>query len=188
MKKLVVPIFLFMFFASCVALKQKKSETYYFKHETAINEILQLFKGLYKTQPLSLGFSSRSFKSIGVEINTDTVRYVINNDQSINLFYLGLETFQYDTIALRKIYQKMYDIKALWIGRSHYYYEGRQQELTFLSFRSVMFGNPFLDRQYYALLFLDEKNVDPEKEKAIAAAGFKKVKGNIYYTIADNFR
>jgi hypothetical protein len=188
MKKIVYLILILMLFASCMALKQKKSEDYYFKNEAAINEILQLFKGLNKTQPLSLGFSSRSFKSIGVEINTDTVRYVINNDQSLNLFYLGLETFKYDTIALRKIYQKMYDIKALWIGKSHYYYEGRQQELTFLSFRSVMFGNPFLDRRYYALIFLDYKNIDPEKENAIAAAGYKKVKGNIYYTIADNFR
>jgi len=179
---------LFLLLSSCVALKQKKSADYYYKNEKNIKEILKLYKGLYRTQSFPLGFRGRSFKHVGMGIKTDTVRYALNNELSQKTFLYAIHEFNYDTTNLLKLFVKMHEIKCIWLGTEQFYYKGKEEEVVFLSFRSVKFGNPFLDRKYYMLVLFDPAFITPETELAIIKHGYKKVKGQIYYTIAEKFR
>ncbi|MFX8516206.1 hypothetical protein ABTM14_19780, partial [Acinetobacter baumannii] len=79
---------LLMFF-SCVA-PQRKSEKYYYENENAIKRVVAQYDSLYKTKPLSIGFSDRSFKYITIEVETDTIRYAFNNETG--------EAYLYQTI------------------------------------------------------------------------------------------
>ncbi|MGL6269191.1 MAG: hypothetical protein ACRC2O_14765 [Chitinophagaceae bacterium] len=188
MKSLVTLLILGIILHSCVSTKEKKSSKYYFENENAIQEILKVYKELYRHQPFSLGFSDRSFDHIAMDIITDTVRYALHNEQNMDRFREAIYTFKYDTVALRKMYYKMFDIKCIWLGTADFYYREKKEEIVFLSFRSVRFGNPFLDRKYYNLVLFDPLFINEETNKLIEAAGFKKVKNEIYFKIMGKFR
>jgi hypothetical protein len=188
MKSLSGFLFIIVLLYSCAASREKKSAKYYFENEKSIQEILKLYKDQYRIQPFSLGFSDRSYDHIGVDIITDTVRYALHNRQNMDLFREAVYAFKYDTVALRKMYYKMFDIGCIWVGTADYYYKGKQEEVVFLSFRSVRFGNPFLDRKYYHLVLFDPRLINDETNKLIEDAGFKRVKNEIYFKIMGKFR
>jgi hypothetical protein len=175
-------------FSSCAASKEKKTGKYYYENEKDIQEIISLYKGLYNHQPFSLGFSDRSYEHVGMDIITDTVRYAIDNLQSMDIFREAVYLFNYDTVSIRKLYKKMYDIKCIWVGTTDTYYKGKKENVIFLTFRSVRFGNPFLDRKYYSLVIFDPKFINEETDRIIREDGFKKVKNEIYFKIGEKFR
>jgi hypothetical protein len=174
--------------SSCAASKEKKTGKYYFENEQAIQEIISIYKGLYKHQPFSLGFSDRSYEHIGMDIITDTVRYAIDNLQSMQIFREAVYAFEYDTVEIRKLYKKMYDIKCIWIGTSDIYYKGKREDVIFMTFRSVRFGNPFMDRKYYTLVIFDPRFINAETDRLIREVGYKNVKNEIYFNIIERFR
>ena len=151
-------------FSSCASSKQRKTDKYYFENEQNIQEIVSLYKGLYNHQPFSIGFSDRSYEHIGMDIITDTVRYAVDNLQSMQIFREAVYIFKYDTVALRKLYRKMYDIKCIWLGTTEIFYKGKEEDVIFLTFRSVRFGNPFLDRKYYTLVIFDPQCSSTRKQ------------------------
>jgi hypothetical protein len=188
MKPLIYGLVAAVFFSGCVASREKKTDKYYFEYEKEIKEIITLYKGLYNHKPFSIGFSDRSYEHVGMDIITDTVRYAIDNLQSMEIFREAVFVFNYDTVAIRKLYKKMYDIKCIWIGTTDIYPNGKREDVIFLTFRSVRNGNPFLDRKYYALLIYNPGSIDAEMELEIQKAGYKKVKNEIYFGIVERFR
>jgi maltoporin len=185
MQKIVYTFFLFIL-ASCTA--EKKSASYYHKHEKEINEIKRLYAKLYETQPFTAGFSDKSFKYEGIDIRTDTVRYAMDNSESKEMFFKAVYAFNYDTVMLRLLYNKMKNIKSIWIGKQDIYYKGKKEYVTYLSFKSVLIGNPMLDNKYYMLVFFDPEFINPETTKAIEKLGYKKITNVIYFNIASHFR
>jgi hypothetical protein len=123
-----------------------------------------------------------------MDIITDTVRYAVDNIQSMQIFREAVYMFKYDTVALRRLYQKMYDIKCIWLGTTEIFYKGKKEDVIFLTFRSVRFGNPFLDRKYYTLVIFDPRFINPETDRLIREVGYKNVKNEIYFNIIGKFR
>lgn len=175
-------------FGSCVSMKEKKSAKYYFQHEEKINGILENYTELYKQQAFNLGFSDRDYSHIGMDIITDTIRYAIDNQLRSTVIKEAVTAFGYDTLKMRKLYMDMYDIRCIWLGRDDIYRQGQKSMVTYLSFRSVAFGNPFLDRKYYTLVFFDPADLNDDLKADLAKQGFKNVKGAIYFGIMGKFR
>lgn len=188
MKPLIYGLVAVIFFSGCVASRERKTDKYYLEHEKDIEEIITLYRGLYKHLPFSIGFSDRSYEHVGMDIITDTVRYAIDNLQSMEIFREAVYVFDYDTVAIRRLYKKMFDIKCIWVGTTDTYYKGRREDVIFLTFRSVRNGNPFLDRKYYALLIYNPGSINAEMELEIQKAGYKKVKNEVYFGIVGRFR
>ena len=188
MRKLAYITLMAALFSSCAASKEKKTDKYYYENEKDIQEIISIYKGLYNHQPFSLGFSDRSYEHIGIDIITDTVRYAIDNLQIMHIFREAVYAFKYDTVSIRKLYKKMFDIKCIWIGTTEIYYKGKKKDVIFLTFRSVRFGNPFLDRKYYTLVIFDPRFINEETNRLIREAGYKNVKNEIYFSIIEKFR
>jgi hypothetical protein len=175
-------------FSSCAASKEKKTDKYYYENEKDILEIVSLYKGLFNHQPFSLGFSDRSYDHIGMDIITDTVRYAVDNLQSMDKFREAVYLFKYDTVSIRKLYLKMYAIRCIWVGTTEIFYKGQKEDVMYLTFRSVRFGSPFLDRKYYTLAIFDPRFINEETDRLIREAGYKKVKNEIYFNIIEKFR
>jgi hypothetical protein len=173
---------------ACASLKEKKSSKYYFQHEKKIGEILVNYDSLYKQQAFNLGFSERDYSRIGLDIITDTIRYALTNQQRSDAIKEAVRTFGYDTVKLRKLYTDLYDIRAIWLGRDHLYHKDQKSMVTYLSFRSVAVGNPFLDRKYYALVMLDPAALDDDLKNILARQGYTHIKDNIYFSIIGRFR
>lgn len=185
-----IPVFLLacLLLASCIASRERKSGKYYMQHEAEIQQMLTLYRQLYRHQPFTIGFSNRDFRYVGVDVITDTVRYSINNEESMEYFRETIEGFRYDTAALFTLYRKMYAIKCIWMGTADFFYDGQEEIATFLSFRSVRFGNPFLDRKYYNLVIFDPAFIIPRTDSMIRQQGFTRIKDEVYFKIMGRFR
>ena len=173
---------------SCVSMKEKKSAKYYFQNETKITEVINRYEELYKQQPFNLGFSERDYSNVGLDIITDSIRYSITNQQRTDAIQKAVLAFGYDTVKLRKLYIDLYEIRAIWLGRDEMYYHDKKSIVTFLSFRSVAVGNPFLDRKYYTLIFFDTSQIDDNFKIMLDSQGFRQIKDNIYFNIMGKFR
>lgn len=174
--------------AACAPRGAKKSQRFYEKNQASIAQAFQLYAQLYKTQPLSLGFNDRNFKYKAIEIKTDTVRYVLNNEQSSYIFPMAIEAFRYDTVQLHALYDTLHSLRCFWMGADKAYGKDRAYNVYFLSFGSVQGGNPFLDREYYNLVWIDPLFFTENPNLDLVRKGFNRIKGNVFYTITDHYR
>ena len=189
MKQLLLAILgAWLILCGCVSSREKKSARYYDEHEQEIREIRALYNRLYQHQPFNIGFSKRDFSYVGMDIITDTMRWALNNQFGLDDFKAAVEGFRYDTTALISLYQKLRKIECIWLGTDDMYFQGEAYPVVFLSFRSVRFGNPFLDRKYYTLLLLDPDRATPALDSVVLAAGFHPVRQKVYFKIMDRFR
>lgn len=183
----ILPLIL-VFLTGCVSLREKKSSKYYFEHEKQIINIVNHYHDLYKTQPFNLGFSERDYSKIGMDIITDSMRYAVTNQQFSEAIGETVRAFRYDTVKLRKLYFDLYAIRAIWIGKDEIYYQKKKSLITYLSFRSVAVGNPFLDRKYYTLVMFEPAELDEEFKSVLQKRGFNNIKENVYFKIMGRFR
>lgn len=172
----------------CVSMREKKSSKYYIEHEKQIADILNNYNDLYSTQPFNLGFSERDYSKIGMDIFTDTMRYAVTNQLLSDAIRETVRAFRYDTIKLRQLYTDLYGIRVIWLGKDKLYYQNRTSEVTYLSFRSVAGGNPFLDRKYYTLVMFDPATLTDEFNAILRTQRFSHIKGNVYFKIMGRFR
>lgn len=173
---------------ACAPKGAKKSQRFYFKNEQSIVKIFGLYADLYRTQPLSLGFNDRAFKFPAIEIKTDTQRYVLNAEQSSYIFPMAVEAFKYDTLALRQLYDSLRSLRCFWMGADKAYGKTKSYNVYFLSFGSVQGGNPFLDRKYYNLVWIDPLFFKENPDIDLSRKGFTRVKDNIFYAITGHYR
>jgi hypothetical protein len=173
---------------SCVSMKERKSEKFYLQNRETIKSILSTYDSLYAYIPFNIGFSDRGFTKVGMDIITDTVRYAITNLQSVELFRRTIQGFHFDSARIRGLYEDLYSIKCIWLGKADFYFRGNRELLTYLSFKSVASGNPFLDRKYYTLVFFEPGLIQEEMYEKIASAGFKRIDTDIYFGILGKFR
>jgi hypothetical protein len=172
----------------CVSMREKKSAKYYFEHEKKIEGVLNNYNDLYKTQPFNLGFSERDYSKIGIDILTDSIRYAMTNQQYSDAIRETVVAFGYDTARLRRLYTDLYEIRSIWLGKDEIFHKGGTSQVTYLSFRSVAGGNPFLDRKYYTLVIFDPVVLDEELRSTLIKQGFSPIKGNVYFKIMGRFR
>ncbi|TAF52690.1 MAG: hypothetical protein EAZ62_05680 [Sphingobacteriia bacterium] len=177
-----------LLFSACAPKGAKKSQRFYLKNEKSIAKTFQLYADLYHTQPLSLGFNDRSFKYPALEIKTDTQRYVLSTEQSSYIFPLAVEAFKYDTIKLRQVYDSLRSLRCFWMGADKAYGKEKSYNTYFLSFGSVIDGNPFLDRKYFNVVWIDPMFLKENPEMDPSRKGFYKIKNNVYYAIMDHYR
>lgn len=173
---------------SCATLKEKKSGEFYLQNQNAIKRIILNYDSLYAHIPFNIGFSDRGYTKVGMDIITDTVRYAVTNLQSEELFKRTIEGFHFDPTRIRALYTDLFSIKCIWLGKADYYHQGQRRLLTYLSFRSVAAGNPFLDRKYYTLLFFEPGFLKEEMNDRLSKTGFKKIDTDVYFSILGRFR
>ena len=137
---------------------------------------------------LTWGSVKGDYSNIGMDIFTDTMRYAVTNQQLPDAIRKTARAFRYDTIKLRQLYTDLYGIQAIWIGKDKMYYQNRTSEVTFLSFRSVAGGNPFLDRKYYTLVMFDSALLNDEFNTILQRQRFNHIKDNVYFKIMGRFR
>lgn len=183
------------FFVSCIGTSERKSADYYNENKQTITEIRQLYEDLYKQQPFSAGFSDKSFTYYVVEVNTDTVRYIYNTASSTQQLYSTVLRFNYDTIKLKELGEKMHTIKCLWLSKSFFYVDGERENVTFLSFRSVDLNKKFVENKYYILVFLPHPIATLPHPIATADTGnsikngeLVKIDSLVYFMIGSGFK
>ncbi|MGZ8551582.1 MAG: hypothetical protein ACXWV2_13010, partial [Chitinophagaceae bacterium] len=71
----IIPFIFLCFFLSCSNSK-KFTQNYYRENETTLQSIRQRFKELYDKHPFSLELKDKKLNNIGMEIHTDSIKYI----------------------------------------------------------------------------------------------------------------
>lgn len=171
-----------------MAYRVKKSEKYYQQHEADIHALLTRFRSLNQQLPFTIGFSDRHHRHIGMDIRTDTLRYALNNEFGMDNYLRRIAGFGYDTLAILDLQRRMYETQCIRIGATDIFYRGTGDDVVILSFRSVVFGNPFLDRKYYNLIAFEPGYIDATTDSLVRKQGYRHVKDEIYFKIMGTFR
>ena len=187
-KILAFSLFMLAGLSSCYTTSGRKSAAYYEKNQLKINTIRMLYDSLYKHQPFSIGFTDRSFKYYVMEVTTDTLRSIYNNEISEKQLFETISRFSYDTSMLRQLSTTMKEIECLWIDKASFYLDEKKDTVTFISFRSVNFNKPFVENKYYILLFLREKLEHPYIQNRVKKGELIRINDLVYFMIGNKFR
>ena len=190
MKNLLVISFAFFVtaFSSCMSSKNRKSSNFYQEHKTEIDDLRNTYDQLYTHLPFSAGFTDKSHKYYVMEVKTDSVRYIFNSEK--NRVQLGevIRKFEYDTTKLRSLSYLLKNTNCLWLSKSSFFIDGKRETVTYLSFRSALTDNPFVENKYYILIFLPHPITSPEINKRVQKGDLVKIDDLVYYTIGNRYR
>ena len=183
--KLIVAILLMMVMQmSCSP--ERKSVSYYRENKSEINELKNEYDALYKHQPFSAGFTDKTFKYYVMQITTDTLRAIYNNEKRKDELWQNVLRFDYDTVALKKMARRMEKIKCLWVGKTDHYFGAKREVFTYISFQSA--DKAFRENKYYVLILPDRKIDYPEIEEQIRKGKLVKVDSLVYFTTTNKYR
>ena len=175
-------------FLGCSTPKRHKSGRYYLQHQATLEQVRHDFDTLYQHQPLSIGFTDKSFKYYFVEFTTDTLRMVYNNASGAAHLRQTLQQFGYDTVRFYRLVDQMKQAQCIWLDKVYRYFQHQQAGFTYLSFGAVAAEKPFVENKYYVLIFPDKKVPLTALTNRVRRGDLMAINDSVYYSISNRFR
>jgi len=173
-------------FPSCHPTK-KFTANYYKEHEASLLEIRQEYKKLYDQRPFSLEFRDRQFQKLGLEILTDSIKYIYNFDIRNNNLTDTLKKYHFDETGVTGLVKKMQAAQCTWITNLDYYENRERKQLVFISIRHKDLATNKSEK-YFTLAFFDNRQPFDEKQRLLDKTNRKNIRsinGEIFYRIND---
>lgn len=183
--------------ASCSHSK-KFTETYYKENEEILQSIRTRYKQLYEKHPFSLEIKDQDFQQIGIEIITDTIRYIYSfNDEPALLD--TLIRYNFDVKEMSTLINDMQRVHCTWITNLDYYENREAKYLVFISIRNSKLKAFLKSEKYFTLAYFDRRQYYDEKGRLLDKVDRKtlhKINGSIFhklnervcYSLRGNFR
>jgi hypothetical protein len=175
------------------------STKYYYENQKVLDKMEETYKALSPAHPFSLAFTSRDFKTVAVEIITDTLSYIYDFGVDEPRLYDTLVAYHLNAPKVIKLVQQMQAIRCAWINNYDYYVDGKKNNLIFMSIKPVALKAPFAEAKYYILTYfqqpqyfdgegrlLDKKTV--RRLRKINGEVFRRINDKVCYTISKKFR
>jgi hypothetical protein len=184
-------------FVSC-SYSRKFTETYYAENEEVLQSIMTRYKALYEKHPFSVEIKDKNFAQIGLEIITDTIKYIYSFDHEPALIDT-LERYNFDVQAVSTLINDMQRVHCTWVTNLDYYEKGQEKYLVFISIRDKKLKAFLKSEKYFTLAFFDSKQTFDEKGRLLDKVDRKnifKINGGVFfklndrvcYSVAGNFR
>jgi len=165
-----------------------------------LNSIETSYKIFYRQKPFALQFTDRTFKTVSIDIMTDSLKYVyvfgLNEKERMNdtLLKYGL-----NLSGVRKLITEMKSIKCTWINNLDYYVDAKKRDMIFMSIRQKSLNLPFVSPKYYILAYFatpqyfDEQGrlLDGRKLRRLRKIHgdiFQRINDKVCYTVSKSFR
>jgi hypothetical protein len=172
----------------CFGRGQRKSADYYQQHANELQLIKRRFDSLYSIQPLSIGFTDKSFKNYFSEFTTDTVRWVYNNETGADSLAVLFSKVGYPPEVFDSILFSMRNVRCYWIDKVKRYVEGKPAYFTYLSFGSVPINKPFVENKYYVLIFPEGNIALKAIKQRLLRGGIIAINDSVFFSISNRFR
>ncbi len=199
--KNIVYICLFFISSLQVSCSYSKAFTkkYYSKNEEQLQLINTNFKKLYKGHPFSLELKDKQLQTIGLEIHTDTVRYIYTFQLDEPYLLDTLVKYKLDVKIVSELINAMQKTGCTWVSNIDYYENYEKKYLLFMSVRSKRLEAFLKPEKYYTLIFFEEPQpydtkgrlidkADKKNNRRINDQVFHKVTEKVFYAITDNYR
>lgn len=184
--------------SSCT-YSRKFTNEYFQENETRLESIRKRYKALYEKNPFSLELKDPQLNRIGLEIHTDSVRYVYTFRTDEPYLIDTLYKYNYDVKAISELINDMQQAHCTWITNLDYYERRQRKYMVFLSVRHKKLNSFLRPEKYFTLAFFDESQVSdekgrlmdnefPDKVRKINSSTFRKLKDMVFYALSKQFR
>lgn len=192
-------VFLFSGLTLSCSYSKKFTQNYYRDNETTLQFIRQHFEELYDKNPFSLELKDRKLNRIGMEIHTDSIKYIYSFRTDEPFLLDTLHKYQFDVKAMSELINDMQKAHCTWITNLDYYEKRQKKFLVFISVRDKKLDAFLRPEKYFTLVFFnqpqpfDEKgrlldNEDLEKKRKINGSIFRRINDKVYYALSSQFR
>lgn len=175
------------------------SRRYYFENEKALDRIEETYKALYPMGPFNIGFTSRDFKTVSLEIITDTLSYIYEFNIDEPRLTDTLEAYNLNSSKIKTLIKEMHDIRCTWITYSDYYVDEKKNHLILMSIKPVALKAPFSYSKYYVLTYFPQPQYfDKEgrlldkrtrrRLRKINGDVFRRINSKVCYAVTGHFR
>ncbi len=175
------------------------STKYYYQNQKVLDKIEETYKALSPLHPFTVAFTSRDFKTVSVEIITDTLSYIYEFGVDEPRLSDTLVAYHMNAPKVIRLIQQMQAIRCAWIKNYDYYVDGKKNVLVFMSIKPVALKAPFAYAKYYILTYfalpqyfdtegrlLDKKKL--HRLRKINGDVFRRINDKVCYTISGKFR
>ncbi len=194
-KYLLLPVLVPLLY-SCAATNVNK---YYIEHQMLLDSIERSYKEQYKINPFSIAFTNKSFTAVGIEILTDSLKYIYDFGVNEERMKDTLIKYRMSVPGVTNLIRTMQSIRCIWINNLDYYENDVKNSLVYMSIRSKPLNVPFTNKQYYILTYFnrpqyyDEKGrlLIGRKERRIRKINndvFRRINDMVCYTVSNLFR
>jgi hypothetical protein len=146
----------------CIALAllscssgKKFTESYYKENETILLSMKHRFKQQYDEHPFSLEIKDKKFKQVGLEIITDSIRYIYNFPVDDLSLTDTLQKYKFNAVLVTAIIHDMQKTHCTWLTNLDYYEKLEKKYLVFASVRHRKLESVFRKDKYFTLAFFD---------------------------------
>ena len=146
---------------------RKFTRNYYTENEKTINDIRDRYTRLYDAHPFSLELKDRYLRRIGLEIITDSIKYIYAFNLNEPYLTDTLRKYNFDINAIGDLIIDMQKAHCTWITNLDYYEKRNRKELMFISVRHKALESFLKPEKYFTLaLFNEPQPVDEKKRLA----------------------
>lgn len=199
LNKKIIPILTLctVLFISCSP--KTISTKYYYQNEKALDRIEESYKALYLKGPFNVGFTDRDFKTVLLEIITDTLSYIYEFDINESQISDTLAAYNLDAAKINTLINQMYNIRCAWINYADYYVDEKKQTMILMSVKPVALKSLFSYARYYVLTYFPQPQyfdsegrlLDKRKLRRLRKINgevFKRINNRVCYAIMGQFR
>lgn len=175
------------------------SSRYYYQNKKALDRIEETYKKLYEQQPFNIAFTDKSFNTVSLQINTDTLKYIYLFEVNESRLADTLLKFHLDAPGVIELIKQTKAIRCAWINNYNYYVDEKRNTMIFMSIKPVMLSAPFSYKKFYVLTYfpqpqyfdstghlLDKRKLS--RLRKINGEIFRRINDKVCYTISGNFR
>ncbi len=174
-------------FLSCSHSK-KFTRNYYRENETTLQSIRERFKELYDSRPFSLELKDKALSRIGMEIHTDSIKYIYSFRTDEPFLLDTLYKYDFNVKSMSELINAMQKAHCTWINNLDYYEKRQKKHLVFISVRDKKLNGFLRSEKYFTLVFFKEAQPFDEKERLLDnedLTKLRRINGEIFYKIND---
>lgn len=175
------------------------STKYYYENEKALDRIEESYKALYPLGPFNVGFTDRDFKTVSLEIITDSLSYIYEFGINETRILDTLSAYNLNTTRISTLIRDMHDIRCAWISYSDYYVDEKKHNMILMSIKPVALKSVFSYAKYYVLSYFPQPQyfdsegrlLDKRKLRRLRKINgevFHRINNRVCYSIAGHFR
>lgn len=194
----ITSLFLLCTILSC-SYSKKFTQNYYQENARTLQSIRQRFKDLYDKHPFSLELKDKKLRRIGIEIQTDSIKYIYSFRTDEPFLIDTLYKYNFDVKRMSELIDDMQKAHCTWITNLDYYENRQKKFLVFISVRDKKLDAFLRSEKYFTLVFFDQPqpfdekgrlldNEDLEKIRKINGSIFRRINDKVYYALSGQFR
>ena len=192
-------VLIVFFTMSACSYPKNFTRDFYETNEKVIVGLKNEYTRLYNQKPFAILFEDKSFKNIGFEIITDSIKYIYHFSLAERNFADTLNRYQYDAPKIIALINNLQKIQCTWITKLDYYENFAERYLVLMAIRNKALNSAFKGESYCTLAFFENPQpvdkdgkfldrADRKRRRMINDYELRRVNDRVGYAITKKYR